>query len=195
MPIPIQQGRTLSQLVEKFGIKGRHLLQLDEIVVPTVLVGDLTNLDQQVGPSVYWETRVINGIAGEVGASFFTGSPGFDMKPLLVTVNVASGANDRFQVRLESGAVVPVLTGTATTRGVEISDPDGRAPTGVTSGTIPLAGIGGNEVWDQRHLANTTTPIDLAGWRLNASQRLWVNCVTVATTVVFNWVWSAEAAR
>lgn len=42
MPTPIQSPVPWSRLLAEFGVKGRHQLLLDEIIVPTVLIADLS---------------------------------------------------------------------------------------------------------------------------------------------------------
>lgn len=194
MPTPIQQGRTLSALIEEFGLKGRHLLQLDEVVVPVVMVADVTDADSAfVGPSEYTEGIVEAAVVGEAGICEFAGQAGMVMLPLSCYVyfgTIAAPAAGVARIQFDDAAVAPVFTAPSSTRGIDKRDPDGPgAPVGVTSGTFVLAGLTGNSA-GQFGIGTTGRVLDLSGWEIRNGERLYVLNETANQETRFIWTWT-----
>lgn len=192
MPIPVQQGRTLAALVERFGIKGRHLLQLDEIIVPVAIVEDVRA--SEIKGTGFADTHFEAGLVGENAVARFTGTPNFNALPLLVTVRTTASA--RFAIRLNTSAVSSVLTGPVVRRGFNRWNPQQPgAPTAVTFGTFAGAVTGDPVRRFSTEVAEQTFSVDLTGWRIPNAVELNIECETANLGVNWSVRWDTEAVE
>jgi hypothetical protein len=186
VPQPIQNARAGQQLQQQFGLRGRHKFQLDDVIVPVAIV----ELEETSAISVgeFWENLFTPAAAGEVAALRFQGAPGWICQPLSVFVDPV--AAQVFRITLQENTIFPVLTGTATSRGVRSQTPHGPGPVPVSRGTWALPALG--DTVANLDVQAAGRRIDLTGWELGENEWLTIYGATVNANVDFSPIWTAR---
>lgn len=90
MPTQIQTPTQWQRLLNRFGIKGRHQLLLDEVVVPVVLIEDVSELE--TGPQDATIAVIAPAIAATLGACVLANlSSGTDLLVDRIIMNAPAG--------------------------------------------------------------------------------------------------------
>ena len=150
MPISIQNSRAWGRLVDAFTIRGRHKLLLDEIVVPVVLIEDLSD---KPGPQQ------------EATFTMFAPPQGAGVDVVLLLENSSVGSIffiDEITIGSENNVIVQItLTTTAPVAPAAGGEADktwnDNTQTPVVSGTMfaDLGAFVGPDVWKGEFLADT----------------------------------------
>jgi len=76
MPLPIQNARASSAIHDEFNIVGRYRPQIDEVVVPTALVADLTGISSPLRRRRVFQSLFQGAVAAEFSAWRWEVPPG-----------------------------------------------------------------------------------------------------------------------
>lgn len=168
MPAEIQSAAATAALVDEYGIKGRFRLALDDIVVPTVIVGDLRSVEGE-GPT-YQGQVLIPATVGEIAAVSIAGGqiPDFPFTTVLHRALIRStGTAQVLDIRTDNTTAF-TLTAPADIVGVNRLNPEVAAPSPIVAVAGTLAAAPGTLRERIALPADTDVPVNLNGWELPA---------------------------
>lgn len=172
MPVPIQTPQATAALVEQYGLKGRFIMSLDDVVVPTVLVGDVRPTQFQ-DQTFQWQT-LIPATVGEIASFSLAGGqvPDFPYTLRPLTARVQSvGTAQVLDVRPNNAALY-VLTAPVDIQGISRINPVEFAPSPVVGAAGTIAAATGTLTERIRLPADTDVIVDLEGWQLGPGTRI-----------------------
>jgi len=154
----IQNTRAWGRLVDAFGLTGRHKLLLDEVVVPVVLVEDVSGPDSSLEDDATMSI-FCNSNAGTTGACVFSNFGFTGAILLLDRITIVTSA--AMQVLVLQTTIVPVLPIAASNISKTWNDPSRSSePSGTGFANEGVFG-GGDEILEGAMLANTPYQFDV----------------------------------
>ncbi len=110
MPTPIQNAGAWTRLQELFGILGRHKLQLDEVVVPVVVIGNTTEIEEFTPLDATYVFHVPADVAGPSSAILLNDA-GSGVRMLIDRVVLTTSTTHAVEMRLSTTAPLNAVAG------------------------------------------------------------------------------------